>query len=179
MRIANDSYRPPEWVCLKTFHKSLRCTFMLIHATHPLRCTNCEVCFAQHLQFTAMTNHLVLANIFFFPASFVWLGIIWNVTLYEYYKFYNTTSTISYNILLLQRQLVEICSYIESKIFPSISFPKPSWLVSYFQRLLGCLLWYKKMDWGIFQLANQLDQLVWTDQIAPASNVSWLSENDS
>lgn len=38
---------------------------MLTQATHPLRCTNCEVCFAQNLQFTAMINHLVLANEYF------------------------------------------------------------------------------------------------------------------
>lgn len=154
MRISNDSYRPPEWVCLKTFHKSLRCTFMLIHATHPLRCTNCEVCFAQHLQFTAMINHLVLASDYFFPASFVWLGILWNVTLYEYYKFYNTTSTSSYNILLLQRQLVEICSCIESKGFPSSSFPKPGWLVSYFQRLLGWSTLVLKSGLGYFSVGQ-------------------------
>lgn len=66
MRIPNDSYRPPEWVCLKTFQKSLRCTFMQIHSTHPLNCTYCEVYSAQNLQFTAMINHFVQANEHFF-----------------------------------------------------------------------------------------------------------------
>jgi len=96
MRIPNDSYRPPEWVCLKTFQKSLRCTFVLIRATHPLKCTNCEVYFAQNLQFTAMINHFILANCFFFPALFVWLGIL-EIEHYEYC-----------NILL-----VKVCSYTE------------------------------------------------------------------